>query len=153
MNEVEPTPIPVTIVAGFLGAGKTTLLNHILSAEHGRRIGVLVNDFGSINVDAELIHEVEEGMMTLANGCVCCSIRTDLIQAVLQLAERDDPPEHILIESSGVADPAGVYEAFLQQEIRNSVLVDGVITDRRCRTGPRSAGRGSETGPNASLRR
>ncbi len=126
--DMELSPIPVTIVAGFLGAGKTTLLNHILSAEHGRRIGVLVNDFGSINVDAELIHEVEEGMMTLANGCVCCSIRTDLIRAVLQLAERDDPPEHILIESSGVADPAGVYEAFLQQEIRNSVLVDGVIT-------------------------
>lgn len=124
----ERGPIPVTIVAGFLGAGKTTLLNHILSAEHGRRIGVLVNDFGSINVDAELITQVEEGMMTLANGCVCCSIRTDLIQAVLQLAERDDRPEHILIESSGVADPAGVYEAFLQQEIRNSVLVDGVIT-------------------------
>ncbi|TWU28896.1 CobW family GTP-binding protein [Novipirellula artificiosorum] len=126
--DTELSPIPVTIVAGFLGAGKTTLLNHILSAEHGRRIGVLVNDFGSINVDAELINQVEEGMMTLANGCVCCSIRTDLIQAVLQLAERDDPPEHILIESSGVADPAGVYEAFLQTEIRNSVLVDGVIT-------------------------
>ena len=128
LSDLKSTPIPVTIVAGFLGAGKTTLLNHILSAEHGRRIGVLVNDFGSINVDAELITQVEEGMMTLANGCVCCSIRTDLIQAVLQLADKDDPPEHIVIESSGVADPAGVYEAFLQPEIRNSVLVDGVIT-------------------------
>ena len=128
LSDLKSTPIPVTIVAGFLGAGKTTLLNHILSAEHGRRIGVLVNDFGSINVDAELITAVEDGMMSLANGCVCCSIRTDLIQAVLQLAERDDPPEHIVIESSGVADPAGVYEAFLQPEIRNSVLVDGVIT-------------------------
>ena len=84
----KPAPIPVTVVAGFLGAGKTTLLNHILTAEHGRRIGVLVNDFGSINVDAELITEVEDGMMTLANGCVCCSIRMDLIQAVLKLADR-----------------------------------------------------------------
>ena len=82
-NDLEPTPIPVTIVAGFLGAGKTTLLNHILTAEHGRRVGVLVNDFGSINVDAELVSEVEDGMMTLANGCVCCAIRVDLIQAVL----------------------------------------------------------------------
>lgn len=70
MSRPEPTPHPATIVAGFLGSSKTTLVNHILSAEHGRRIGVLVNDFGSINVDAELISEVEEGMMTLANGCV-----------------------------------------------------------------------------------
>ncbi len=131
-SEKEPAssaePIPVTVVAGFLGAGKTTLLNHILTAEHGRRIGVLVNDFGSINVDAELVTEVEEGMITLANGCVCCSIRTDLIQAVLQLADRADRPEHIVIESSGVADPTGVYDAFLQPEIRNEVLVDGVLT-------------------------
>ena len=127
-GKTTPTPIPVTVLAGFLGAGKTTLLNHILTAEHGRRIGVLVNDFGSINVDAELITEVEDGMMTLANGCVCCSIRMDLIQAVLRLAERTDRPEHIIIESSGVADPKGVYEAFLQPEIRNDVLVDGVLT-------------------------
>ena len=127
-GKTTPTPIPVTVVAGFLGAGKTTLLNHILTAEHGRRIGVLVNDFGSINVDAELITEVEDGMMTLANGCVCCSIRVDLIQAVLKLADRSDRPEHIVIESSGVADPKGVYEAFLEPEIRNEVLVDGVLT-------------------------
>ncbi|MGB5391709.1 MAG: GTP-binding protein, partial [Thermoanaerobaculia bacterium] len=77
---------------------------------------------------AELITEVEDGMMTLANGCVCCSIRMDLIQAVLKLAERTDRPEHIIIESSGVADPKGVYEAFLESEIRNDVLVDGVLT-------------------------
>ncbi len=121
-------PIPVTVVAGFLGAGKTTLLNHILTAEHGRRIGVLVNDFGSINIDAELVTEVEEGIITLVGGCVCCVIRTDLIQAVLQLANRADRPEHIVIESSGVANPTGVFEAFLQPMIRNEVLVDGVIT-------------------------
>ena len=105
-------PIPVTVVAGFLGAGKTTLLNHILTAEHGRRIGVLVNDFGSINVDAEMITEVEDGIVSLANGCICCSIRMDLIRAVLQLAELDDRPEHIVIESSGVADPAGIVKSF-----------------------------------------
>jgi len=127
-RDATSAPISVTVVAGFLGAGKTTLLNHILTAEHGRRIGVLVNDFGSINVDAELITEVEDGMMTLANGCVCCSIRMDLIQAVLKLADRVDRPEHIVIESSGVADPKGVYEAFLEREIRNEVLVDGVLT-------------------------
>jgi G3E family GTPase len=126
-------PIPVTILAGFLGAGKTTMLNHILSAKHGRKIGVLVNDFGSINVDAELISEINEGldgtiMMTLANGCACCSIRTDLMQAVLKMATKANPPEYIVIEASGVADPKGVYDSFLEREIRNMVLVDGVIT-------------------------
>jgi G3E family GTPase len=126
-------PIPVTILAGFLGAGKTTMLNHILSAKHGCKIGVLVNDFGSINVDAELISDIDEGldgttMMTLANGCACCSIRTDLMQAVLKLATKTNPPEHIVIEASGVADPKGVYDSFLEREIRNLVLVDGVIT-------------------------
>ena len=121
-------PIPVTVVAGFLGAGKTTLLNHILTAEHGRRIGVLVNDFGSINVDAELITEVENGIVSLANGCICCSIRMDLIRAVLQLAELDDRPEHIVIESSGVADPAGIVTSFLEPGIWDTVRLDGVIT-------------------------
>jgi G3E family GTPase len=125
-------PIPVTILAGFLGAGKTTMLNHILSAKHGRKIGVLVNDFGSINVDAELISEIDEDMdgimMTLANGCACCSIRIDLMQAVLKMATKTNPPEHIVIEASGVADPKGVYDSFLEWEIRNMVLVDGVIT-------------------------
>ena len=121
-------PIPVTIVAGFLGAGKTTLLNHILTGGHGRRVGVIVNDFGSINVDAELINEVKDGMISLANGCICCGIRTDLIKAVLDLADRPDHPEHIVIESSGVADPEGVFETFLLSEIRDKVLIDGVLT-------------------------
>jgi hypothetical protein len=122
------------ILAGFLGAGKTTMLNHILSAKHGCKIGVLVNDFGSINVDAELISEIDKGldgagiMMTLANGCACCGIRTDLMQAVLKMATKTNPPEHIVIEASGVADPKGVYDSFLEREIRNLVLVDGVIT-------------------------
>ena len=127
-NDLKPTPIPVTVVAGFLGAGKTTLLNHILTAEHGRRIGVLVNDFGSINVDAELITEVKDGIVSLANGCICCSIRMDLIRAVLQLADLPDRPEHIVIESSGVADPAGIVTSFLEPGIWDAVRLDGVIT-------------------------
>jgi G3E family GTPase len=124
----EKAAIPITVVAGFLGAGKTTLLNHILTVEHGRRIGVLINDFGSINVDAELITEVGEGMIGLANGCICCSIRTDLIQSVLQLAGRPNPPEHIVIESSGVADPAGIVKSFLDPDLWSIVQLDGVIT-------------------------
>jgi len=123
-----PAPIPVTVVSGFLGAGKTTLLNHVLTAEHGRRIGVLVNDFGAINVDAELIADVQDDMISLANGCICCSIRMDLIQAVLQMAELPEPPEHIVIESSGVANPAGIVKSFLEPEIWGTVQLDGVIT-------------------------
>ena len=127
-EKVNPTPIPVTVVAGFLGAGKTTLVNHILKGDHGLRIAVVVNDFGSINIDAELITDVGEGMVSLANGCICCVIRTDLISAVLQLADRPERPDHIVIESSGVADPASVVRAFMEPEIRSSVLLDGVIT-------------------------
>jgi len=125
---VKPAPIPITVIAGFLGAGKTTLLNYILTAEHGRRIGVLVNDFGSINVDAELITDVSDEMITLANGCICCMIRMDLIQAVLKMAEQPDRPEQIVIESSGVADPAGIVKSFLEPEIWGMVQLDAVVT-------------------------
>lgn len=127
-EKVKSAPIPVTVVAGFLGAGKTTLINHILHGGHGRRIAVVVNDFGSINIDAELISDVGEGMVSLANGCICCVIRSDLISAVLKLADRPERPDHIVIESSGVADPASVVRAFMVPEIRSSVLLDGVIT-------------------------
>jgi G3E family GTPase len=125
---VKPAPIPITVIAGFLGAGKTTLLNYILTAEHGRRIGVLVNDFGSINVDAELITDVSDEMISLANGCICCTIRMDLIQAVLKMAEQPDRPEQIVIESSGVADPAGIVKSFLEPEIWGTVQFDAVVT-------------------------
>jgi G3E family GTPase len=125
--EVLPAPIPVTVVSGFLGAGKTTLLNHVLTADHGRRIGVLVNDFGSVNIDAELVADVNDEMISLANGCICCSTRMDLIQAVLQMADLPDPPEHIVIESSGVANPAGIVSSFLEPQIWGTVQLDGVI--------------------------
>ena len=117
LRSVKPAPIPVTVVAGFLGAGKTTMVNQVLQGEHGRRLAVLVNDFGSINIDAELITEVGEGMVSMANGCICCSIRSDLIGAVLRMADLPDRPEQILMESSGVADPAGIVGSFLEPEI------------------------------------
>lgn len=97
--------IPLTIIGGYLGAGKTTLVNHILRHNAGLRIAIIVNDFGSINIDAELIESQDGDAINLANGCVCCTLGSSLVLTLQQLTERDAPPEYILIEASGVADP------------------------------------------------
>ena len=122
-------PIPVTIISGFLGAGKTSLLNHILNADHGLRVAVLVNDFGEVNIDAGLISGVSgESTINLSNGCICCSIRGDLLEAVVELIQRPDPPEYIVLETSGVSDPLAVSLTFLARELRSSVRVDSMLT-------------------------
>lgn len=123
------TKIPVIIITGFLGAGKTTLLNHLINSNHGMRIAVLVNDFGSINIDAELIVGVEgEDTINLANGCICCTIRGDLHQAALRICERTDKPDYIIIETSGVSDPLGVAQTFLYTDLANYTAVDTILT-------------------------
>ena len=119
--------IPVTILTGFLGAGKTTLLNRILNGDHGLKVAVLVNDFGSINIDAELVVGVESDVISLANGCVCCSIRDDLRQAVLDVLDRLEKPEYVVLEASGVADPAAIALTFLDEEIRERIRLDSII--------------------------
>lgn len=119
---------PITILTGFLGAGKTTLLNHILRGANGMRIAVLVNDFGAINIDAELVESVREDTVNLRNGCICCSIRGDLLAAVLALLRRSEPPEYIIIECSGVADPVAVARTFVLPELRLYVQLDSTIT-------------------------
>jgi G3E family GTPase len=121
-------PIPTTILTGFLGAGKTTLLNRILHADHGLRVAVMVNDFGSINIDSQLVVDVDADTVSLSNGCICCTIRGDLIGALLDLVRRPDPPEYILIEASGVSDPLEIALTFRNPELSSVVMVDSVLT-------------------------
>ena len=119
-------PIPLTILTGFLGAGKTTLLNRLLRGGHGLRVAVLVNDFGAINIDAELVVDVADDVISLANGCICCSLRDDLVEAVLRAMARPEQPEYILLEASGVADPAGITLAFHTPRLRDRIRLDSV---------------------------
>jgi G3E family GTPase len=121
--------IPITLICGFLGAGKTTLVNRILAGGHGLRIAVLVNDFGSINIDAELITNVNGETIGLANGCVCCTIRDDLVRAVADLVRRDPPPEHIVIETSGVSEPrAAAMGLVMAAGLSGRILLDATVT-------------------------
>ncbi|MBQ4891401.1 GTP-binding protein [Shewanella sp. MMG014] len=102
--------LPLTIIGGFLGSGKTTLLNKLLTAPHGKRLVVLVNDFGKVNIDAELIASQTDDMINLSNGCACCSVSADLTDSLIKLSERDELPEAIVLEASGVADPHGIVQ-------------------------------------------
>ncbi len=118
-------PIPVTLIGGYLGAGKTTLVNHLLRERAGRRIAVLVNDFGELSIDDDLIEHREGTLLRLAGGCVCCSFGSDLMAALQQMRAMQPPPEHILVETSGVARPGAVARTLgLLQGLRlDAVLV------------------------------
>lgn len=121
--------VPVSLVAGFLGSGKTTLLNRILNGQHGRRIGVLVNDFGEINIDAQLITRVEGETISLTNGCICCNMRDDLVEAIQQLLQMDPDPEMIVVEMSGVSDPKTAAMAIVMStDLAAATQLDGIIT-------------------------
>ncbi|WCM21841.1 GTP-binding protein [Paraburkholderia bryophila] len=116
--------IPLVVIGGYLGAGKTTLLNHVLTNAGTRRITVLVNDFGSINIDAALIRERTDDVINLENGCICCSIGGRLVDALLAISSRDDPPDLLIIEASGVSDPLRIAQIGL---LGRAFRLDGVI--------------------------
>jgi G3E family GTPase len=128
-NEIEK--IPVTVLTGFLGAGKTTLLNYILREKHGRKIAVIENEFGEIGIDGGLVLESTEEIYEMTNGCVCCvgAVREDLVRIVRMLVERPDRLDHIIVETSGLADPYPVAQTFfLDDPIAKQVSLDAVVT-------------------------
>jgi G3E family GTPase len=119
--------VSLTLLAGFLGAGKTTLLNQIVRAQHGVRVGVLVNDFGEIDIDAELVAKVDGETIALTNGCICCTIKDDLLLTLFRLLHRPDAPEHVIVECSGVSDPVAVLQGFEDARLFEIVRVDSVV--------------------------
>jgi G3E family GTPase len=124
--------LPVTIITGFLGSGKTTLLNHILTNQQGLKTAVLVNEFGEIGIDNELIVTTDDNMVELNNGCVCCTINEDLIQAVYKVLERADKIDYLVVETTGLADPLPVALTFLGTELRDMTRLDSIITMVDC---------------------
>ncbi|WP_407167178.1 CobW family GTP-binding protein [Bradyrhizobium sp. ORS 111] len=120
-------PVPILLVAGFLGAGKTTVVNHLLAHAEGRRIAAVVNDFGAINIDAELIAGASDGVVRLSNGCICCTLEGDLIRTLATLLRRDPRPELIVIETSGVADPADVVRNLMDPVIWREAPLETVL--------------------------
>ena len=128
MSEVD-TRVPVTVVTGFLGSGKTTLVNYILSENHGKRIAVIENEFGEIGIDDALVIDAEEEIFEMNNGCICCTVRGDLIRILGTLMKRRDKFDYILVETTGLADPAPVAQTFfVDEEIRTQLRLDAIVT-------------------------
>ena len=124
-----PSKVPVSILTGFLGSGKTTLLNRILSEEHGKRIAVIENEFGEVGIDQGLVIDADEEIFEMSNGCICCTVRGDLIRVLGNLMKRRDKFDYVLVETTGLADPGPVAQTFfMDDEIREEFSLDGIVT-------------------------
>lgn len=126
---VDDARIPATILTGFLGSGKTTLLNHILAANSGLRIAIIVNELGDVGIDGGLIEQTDPGdIVELTAGCICCTIRGDLLIGLRRILQRDEPPEYLIVETTGIADPLPVAQTFFIPGLTQVVRLDGIVT-------------------------
>ena len=128
ISDIPKRGMPVTIITGFLGSGKTTLLNQILKNRQDLKVAVLVNEFGDINIDSQLLISTEDDMVELSNGCICCTINDGLVDAVYRVLEREDRIDCMVIETTGVADPLPIILTFLGTELRDFTRLDSVLT-------------------------
>ncbi|OJF89768.1 CobW family GTP-binding protein [Pararhizobium antarcticum] len=129
MSQPKTEPTPVTVLTGYLGAGKTTLLNRILTEPHGKKFAVIVNEFGEVGIDNDLIVEADEDVFEMNNGCICCTVRGDLIRIIEGLMRRPGRFDGILIETTGLADPAPVAQTFfVDEDVRAKTRLDSIIT-------------------------
>jgi G3E family GTPase len=129
VNTATANSVPVTLLTGYLGAGKTTLLNRILTHEHGKKVAVIVNEFGDVGIDHQLIINADEEIFEMNNGCICCTVRGDLIRIIGNLMKRRDKFDHLVIETTGLADPAPVIQTFfMDEDVQAQTHLDSVVT-------------------------